>query len=133
MPTIAIVDDNEAIRDSLQTLIEATHEYRTMCAVNGAEGLSLITSSKPDLAILDINMPVMNGIELLEELKENPLTSDMPVIMLSANEEIKSVQAKIFKYADMYLSKPCTRTRLMSAIRACLAKVDRAATPAIAR
>src|SRR5438034_11593266 len=83
MPTVALVDDDRNILTSVSIALEA-EGYRTMTYSHGASALDDFKTSPPDLAILDIKMPRMDGMELLRRLRQK---SDMPVIFLTSKEE----------------------------------------------
>ena len=83
MPIIALVDDDRNILTSVSIAFEA-EGYRVMTYSDGASALGGFKTSPPDLAILDIKMPRMDGMELLRRLRQN---SDMPVILLTSKEE----------------------------------------------
>jgi CheY-like chemotaxis protein len=88
---ILIVEDDNFVAEVYSTkLLEMGHEV--LIAQNGEEGLSMIASSKPDLVLLDIIMPVMGGIEMLEELKKNEKWKEIPVILLTNVGEKESIQ-----------------------------------------
>lgn len=88
---VLIVEDDNFVAEVYSTkLLEMGHEVKI--AQNGEEGLSLIEKERPDLILLDIIMPVMGGIEMLEELKKNPARKDIPVILLTNVGEKESIQ-----------------------------------------
>jgi CheY-like chemotaxis protein len=88
---ILIVEDDNFVAEVYSTkLLEMGHEVKV--AQNGEEGLSLIEKEKPDLILLDIIMPVMGGIEMLEELKEKEESANIPVILLTNVGEKDSIQ-----------------------------------------
>src|SRR5512135_1030905 len=120
-PHILIVDDEPFNVDYLeQELEEADHE--TSVAVNGQEALGEVQRHAPDLVLLDIMMPVMDGFEVLSHLKANPATRDLPVIVISANTDLKSVVRGIQMGADDYLPKPFEDTLLRARISSSLEK-----------
>jgi CheY-like chemotaxis protein len=82
--TIVIVDDNAMDRRLVRRLLQAKKPYRVFEASNAKEGLSLIRERLPDLVVSDLNMPGMDGFALLEELKKDPTTAHIPVIVVSA-------------------------------------------------
>ena len=91
MPTIALVDDDRNILTSVSLTLEA-EGYQVATYTDGASGLEGLTTDKPDLAILDIKMPRMDGMELLRRLRQK---SDLPVIFLtSKDEEIDELLAR---------------------------------------
>ncbi len=116
MPIIALVDDDRNILTSVSIALEA-EGYRIMTYSDGASALGGIQASPPDLAILDIKMPRMDGMELLKCLRRN---SDMPVIMLtSKEEEIDELFA--FKVgADDFIRKPFSQRVLLERVKVIL-------------
>lgn len=104
-PKILIVDDEPFNVDYLEQELEEA-DYDTIRAGNGQEALAKVESEAPDLVLLDIMMPVMDGFEVLRRLKANPATRDIPVIVISASNSLESVVRGIKLGADDYLPKP---------------------------
>src|SRR5512139_331519 len=120
-PHILIVDDEPFNVDYLeQELEEADHE--TSVAVNGQEALDQVQRHAPDLILLDIMMPVMDGFEVLSRLKANPATRDIPVIVISAQNDLRSVVRGIQLGAEDYLPKPFEPTLLHARVSSSLEK-----------
>jgi phosphoserine phosphatase RsbU/P len=120
-PKILIVDDEPFNVDYLeQELEEADHE--TMAAVNGQDALDRVHCEAPDLILLDMMMPVMDGFEVLSRLKANPATRDIPVIVISAQSDLRSVVRGIQLGAEDYLPKPFEPTLLHARISSSLEK-----------
>ena len=118
---ILIVDDNESNRDMLSRRL--MHEgYEVSMAANGQEALELLTIATIDLILLDVMMPEMDGYDMLKELKANHAWRDIPVIMISALDEIESVVRCIERGAEDYLAKPFDPVLLRARIGACLEK-----------
>ncbi len=116
MPSIALVDDDRNILTSVSMVLEA-EGYDVDTYTDGASALLALTQSPPDLAILDIKMPRMDGMELLRRLR---LKSDVPVIFLtSMDEEIDEVIG-LRMGADDYVRKPFSQRLLVERIRAVL-------------
>lgn len=88
--SILVIDDEPANRILLRELLEAD-DRAVWCASSGAEALKLAKSSPPDLILLDIMMPVMNGYEILRCLKECETTADIPVVMVTAMGDHESI------------------------------------------
>lgn len=86
---VCIIDDNDDIRSIYQTKF-TTEGFDVVTAVNGEEGLATIYQSRPDVILLDIEMPVMNGIEVLKKLRKDPVVSRIPVIMLTNQDNEES-------------------------------------------
>lgn len=118
---ILIVDDEPFNVDYLEQELEDLN-YATVSAGNGQEALAKVQSEAPDLILLDIMMPVMDGFEVLAHLKANPATRDLPVIVISANSDLKSVVKGIQLGADDYLPKPFEPTLLHARIASSLEK-----------
>ena len=118
--TILVVDDNETNRDLLSRQIEA-QGYQVAVAANGQQALQMIQTGQYDLILLDIIMPEMNGYEVLKWLRNSPWRH-IPVIMISALDEIDSVVKCIEMGAEDYLSKPFNSVLLRARIGACLEK-----------
>lgn len=116
---ILIVDDNEANRNVLYDFVSALG-YLPILAENGSMALSYIQTQLPDLILLDILMPNMDGYEVLDKLKKYFTLRHTPVIMISAVEEMESVVRCIKLGADDYLVKPFNFTLLKARIGACL-------------
>ena len=120
-PKILIVDDEPFNVDYLeQELEEADHE--TITAANGREALDKVQGEAPDLILLDIMMPVMDGFEVLSRLKANPATRDIPVIVISAHNDLRNMVRGIQLGAEDYLPKPFEPTLLHARISSGLEK-----------
>jgi CheY-like chemotaxis protein len=83
MKTILIVDDESSIADAL-TLLLTDEGYRVVTAADGREGLAKMEAEKPDLALVDIMMPMMDGYEMVHRVRENPELRRKPIIMMTA-------------------------------------------------
>jgi len=102
---ILIVDDEPDYVSTIQHHLEWSN-YRTVVATNGKEGLEKAASEKPDLILLDTNMPVMNGHETLEQMSKDPQLKNIPVIMVTAACEVDDIAtASSFGIVD-YIAKP---------------------------
>jgi CheY-like chemotaxis protein/class 3 adenylate cyclase len=117
--SLLIVDDNELNRDMLTRRLERLG-YQVSCAENGSEALKLLKKESFDLLLLDIIMPVMDGFEVLEQLKAEPPLRNIPVIVLSASDQLDHVVKCIQKGAQDYLSKPFSPVLLQARIGSCL-------------
>jgi two-component system response regulator ChvI len=117
MPTIALVDDDRNILTSVSIALEA-EGYRIMTYTDGASALDGFKSSPPDLAILDIKMPRMDGMELLRRLRQK---TDMPVIFLTSKDEEIDELFGLKMGADDFIRKPFSQRLWSSASRPCCA------------
>jgi two-component system, OmpR family, response regulator ChvI len=116
MPTIALVDDDQNILTSVSMALEA-EGYATRTYADGLSALDGFKSNPPDLAILDIKMPRMDGIETLRRLRE---TSDLPVIFLTSKGEEIDELFSLKMGADDFIRKPFSRPLLLERIRTVL-------------
>ena len=119
--TILIIDDAIVNRNILNDLILA-FGHKPLLAQNGLDGLSQMKKEPVDLVLLDILMPVMNGYKVLEHIKNDETLRHIPVIMITAVDEMESVVKCIENGADDYLVKPFNPTLLKARIGACLGK-----------
>ena len=110
MPTIALVDDDRNILTSVSIALEA-EGYRIMTYTDGASALDGFKTSPPDLAILDIKMPRMDGMETLRRLRQK---SDMPVIFLTSKDEEIDELFGLKMGADDFIRKPFSQRRKRS-------------------
>jgi two-component system response regulator ChvI len=116
MPSIALVDDDRNILTSVSMVLEA-EGYDVETFTDGVSALAALTLAPPDLAILDIKMPRMDGMELLRRLR---LKSDMPVIFLTSKDEEIDELIGLRMGADDYVRKPFSQRLLVERIRAVL-------------
>lgn len=112
-PTILSIDDSKTIRLVLARLFSPfACEWRE--AANGEEGLAAATREKPDLIILDHNMPVMDGITMLRKLREDPELKRTPVIMLTAESGLESLATVARLGVRDYVTKPFRDEELLA-------------------
>jgi adenylate cyclase len=116
---ILIVDDNPTNRDILATRL-ATHGYDLAQAADGEEALAAARSLLPDLVLLDVMMPKMNGFDVCRLLKNDPTFPFMAVILITAKAETRDVVAGLEAGADEYLTKPVDQAALMARVRSVL-------------
>jgi signal transduction histidine kinase/DNA-binding response OmpR family regulator/ligand-binding sensor domain-containing protein len=114
-PTILIVEDNADVRAYIQACLQ--HHYQIITANNGAIGINLALESTPDLIISDVMMPVKDGYELCRTLKQNQLTSHIPIILLTAKADEAAKIEGLEGGADAYLSKPFNQKELFVRLR----------------
>lgn len=118
---ILIVDDEPDCISIIQCRLEWCH-YKVITATNGKDGLEKAASEKPDLILLDTNMPIMNGHVMLERMRKDRLLKDTPVIMVTALCEAKNVDvASSFGISD-YVTKPIDFPKLIDKISNILGK-----------
>jgi PleD family two-component response regulator len=120
-PKILVVDDEPFNVDYLEQELD-DRGYQTVRAANGQEALDQVVAENPDLILLDIMMPVMDGFSVLAQLKAESQTRDLPVIVISAMSDMVSVVKGIQQGAEDYLPKPFDDTLLHARISASLEK-----------
>ncbi len=125
--TILIVDDEDDIIDLLEYNLEK-EGYNTASATNGIEGIELARQIKPDLIILDIMMPGMDGIDACRRLRQDAYLRHTPILMLTARTEEEIQVQGLDVGADIYFSKPISIPVLFSQIRALLRGARRTET-----
>lgn len=113
---ILVVDDSEDMRLLLRRMLESA-EYIIVTADNGKEAISMVQAEKPDVVITDYMMPEMDGVALIRALKSREGTRKIPVIMLTAKDEVDA-EVRVFEAgADDYLTKPVNAKRLVSRVK----------------
>jgi two-component system response regulator ChvI len=127
MPTIALVDDDRNILTSLRMALES-EGYNTQAYNDGASALDGLTDSPPDLAILDIKMPRMDGMELLRRLRQ---MTEMPVIFLTSKDEEIDELFGLKMGADDYIRKPFSQRLLVERVKAVLRRAQPRETAAV--
>ena len=126
MANIALVDDDKNILASVSMLLEQ-EGYHVRTFTDGASALSALSATPPDLAILDIKMPRMDGLELLRRLRQN---ADLPVIFLTSKDEEIDELMGLNAGADDYIRKPFSQRLLLERVRAVLRRAEgRSTTP----
>jgi len=122
MATILVADDDRDIRDIVAYKLQRVGHY-VILATNGAEALSAARACEPDLVVLDVMMPGMSGIEVCRELRAEPRTAALPVILLTARAQESDVEAGFAVGADDYVVKPFSPSELVSRIHTMLGRV----------
>ena len=118
LPTILVVDENSDMRKFLHTLF--ADNYYVIEAADGQSGLKLAREGVPDLIVSDIIMPVMNGLEFCQRIKEDPITSHIPVLLLSAQSTDHQLIEGFKNGAEAYITKPFNAQLLISHIESLL-------------
>jgi len=119
MPRILLVEDNEMNRDMLSRRL-ARREYEVLVAVDGKEGVEMAGSEAPDLILMDMSLPVMDGWEATRQLKASPETKAIPIIALTAHAMSGDREKAMEAGCDDYDTKPIELPRLLAKIEALL-------------
>lgn len=115
-PLILVIDDEPQILRALKTILGSSH-FRVISAINGEEALALAATQQPDVIILDLSLPDMDGISVCEQIRE---WSRTPIIVLSVRDGEHDKVAALDKGADDYLTKPFNIQELLARIRVAL-------------
>jgi CheY-like chemotaxis protein len=118
-PTILVVDDNQQNLELLQAYLEDV-DCQAVPARDGLEALEIIAKEPPDLILLDVMMPKMSGFEVCKRIKNDPKTTDIPVIMVTALNEFGDIERAIDSGTDDFLSKPVNKLELLTRIKTML-------------
>ena len=121
MPTVLIVEDNEASRDALARRL-ARRQYTVLLAVDGHEAVTTARRSKPDVILMDLGLPGIDGREATAQLKRDPDTSHIPIIVLSAHAMLTDREQALAAGADDFDTKPVQLERLIGKMQQLLAR-----------
>jgi len=113
-PRVLLVEDHPTMREAMRMVL-ADEGFSVDAAEDGTRALDVITSERPDLVLLDLNIPGIPGSELLAALRSSPQTSDIPVIVVTAEEE-EGRRAAMRAGADDYLTKPFSPRALVRTV-----------------
>jgi adenylate cyclase len=118
-PRILVVDDNPENLDILRTRL-GIHGYEILAADNGEEALALAREEQPDLILLDVMMPKMDGFEVCRRLRADPALPFMPIILVTAKADSKDIVAGLEAGGDEYLTKPVDQAALVARVKSML-------------
>lgn len=119
--SVLIVDDEPLTQDLLRLMLEPAG-FRVTSAEHGLEALEKVKENKPDIMILDVMMPHMDGITVCKKIRSNPETFDLPIIMLSGKTHLNAVEEGMEAGANRYLGKPTSRADLIQNLNDVLAE-----------
>jgi CheY-like chemotaxis protein len=117
--TVIIADDESSMRLLVHATIDSD-DYRVLEAANGTEAWAMIQEQKPSLILLDVDMPGLNGLEVLRLVRSDPAYRDTCVILLTADAQEAEVEAGLLAGADFYLTKPFSPLDLLSRVEEAL-------------
>jgi len=118
-PVILVVDDNRENLELLEAYLEDL-DCRTIAAYDGPEALEIVKKDSPDLLLLDIMMPKMSGFEVCRRLKNDPATSHISIIMVTALNEFGDMQRAVDCGTDDFVSKPVNKLELLTRVKTML-------------
>lgn len=125
---ILVVDDETDTLDLLQTILEISG-YSPITTLNSVDAIGLAEAEKPDIVLLDIMMPKLDGFTLCKMMRANPATKDLPIIFVTAYESLDIEERRVEAGADMVINKPIDMDELIAAINK--ARQKRAAPPPV--
>ena len=116
-PSVVIADDDNDIRQLIAVAVRKAGAVLIAEAGNGAAALAAVRQSPPDLAILDVSMPELSGLDVCRELRRDPSTSSVRILLLSAAVHPAAIEEGLAAGADAYLTKPFSPRTLATQIR----------------
>jgi CheY-like chemotaxis protein len=122
MKQVWIVDDDQEMSNAMSMMLKLL-DFHTVCFLNARSAVqTLQRGERPDMFVLDINMPEFSGLDLLEYLRRNPAWENLPVVMLSSEAADVTIDEAMALGADSYVMKPATLEELEKAINLALKK-----------
>lgn len=115
--TILIVDDSTSMRSLLVSTLETLGQINIVQAPNGFEALRMLPREQIDLVLTDINMPDINGLELLSFIRNNPIYKEVPVVVISTEGSRKDIEKGLTLGANEYLVKPFKSEQLLDIVK----------------
>lgn len=115
---VLIIDDDPDIREVTQLSLEVSRGWQIITAISGLEGIEIAIAEQPDLILLDVMMPGLNGVATLQRLKQHPKTQPIPVIFLTAHVQVTKTEREQYDKLgiELILSKPFDPLLLADAI-----------------
>lgn len=126
--TILVVDDEQDLLDLIEYNLKK-EGFKVLKAENGEEGIAVAKEHKPDLILLDIMMPKMDGLEAVEVMRKDDALKRTPIIFLTARSDEKTEVEGLNKGGDDFITKPISTTKLVSRIKAVLRRFDEPEEP----
>ena len=118
-PLVLVVDDNEQNLELILAYLEDV-DCQTISATSGIEALDIVRKKLPDLVLLDVMMPKISGFEVCRRMKDDPQTTDIPIIMVTALNELADIEKAINSGTDDFLSKPVNKWELITRVKTML-------------
>ena len=126
MTNILIIEDDPEAAHILELSLKR-EQYKITITLNGMQGLVSVQTAQPDLVLLDLMLPDIDGYKVLRRIRANPLTAELPIVVVSAKTQDADKLMAAQLGANGYLTKPYRRADLLNMIQACLPKPTRSA------
>jgi CheY-like chemotaxis protein len=114
---ILLVDDSITTRMTNRSIISKRTGHDVVCAANGSEALKLVGSERPDLILMDVMMPGMDGLEVCRRLRQDRSTANLPIVLLTFRVDDGSIVAGFDSGCTAYLKKPMAETELLETLK----------------
>jgi len=115
---VVFIDDDKLVCRVVQKFLLATGKYAVSTFTEAKKGLAHIKSTVPDVVLLDVHMPGMSGVEMLQKMKEDPFLCHIPIAMLTGDDHEDTKDAAMSSYAEAYILKPATQESIDNALSA---------------